>query len=153
MNTLPPMYHALVGIPAWNAIDVFDGSRWLSDTSQGYQLQEYRQVIDMRTGAARTSYSWSSGTTQTKVELETFVSRADQHLAGTKLVLTPEEDWAASGAFCACWLASSETPCAGTADTSRAGVGAGVAMVPRSDSGPVPCGRARSCRCPAVHDV
>ncbi len=81
----------LVGIPAWNAIDVFDGSRWLSDTSQGYQLQEYRQVIDMRTGAARTSYSWKSGTTQTKVELETFVSRADQHLAGTKLVLTPRK--------------------------------------------------------------
>jgi protein-glucosylgalactosylhydroxylysine glucosidase len=46
-------------------------------------------VVDMRTGTARTSYEWASGARRTGVAVETFVSRADSHLAGVRLDLTP----------------------------------------------------------------
>ena len=44
----------IAAAPAWNAIDVFDGERWLSAVSPS-AFGVYRQVIDMRTGIARTS--------------------------------------------------------------------------------------------------
>jgi len=48
--------------PAWNAIDVFDGTRWLSTVAlSDSTLREYDQSIDMRTGVARTSYDWIDG--------------------------------------------------------------------------------------------
>jgi protein-glucosylgalactosylhydroxylysine glucosidase len=81
----------MVGIPAWNAIDVFDGDHWLGDSAQPDDLRDYRQVIDMHTGTARTSYMWRNGDKQTAVETETFVSRADVRLAGTKITVSPKQ--------------------------------------------------------------
>jgi trehalose/maltose hydrolase-like predicted phosphorylase len=43
----------------------------------------------MRTGTARTTYEWVNGTRSVIVLVETFVSRADPHLAATRLTLTP----------------------------------------------------------------
>ena len=147
MNTLRTDVPRIAGIPAWNAIDVFDGSRWLSDSSQGDQLREYRQVIDMRTGAARTSYSWSSGTRQTKVESETFVSRADQHLAGTKLVLTPREAGRLRVRFALAGWPPPKRLALAQLTRAEPDWRPAVHVVPGSDSRPVPCGGARSCRC------
>jgi trehalose/maltose hydrolase-like predicted phosphorylase len=78
--------------PAWNAIALFDGARWLdsTDIAKG-ALRDYQQVVDMRSGTARTSYEWVSGSRRTGVLVETFVSRADSHLAATQLDLTPRE--------------------------------------------------------------
>jgi protein-glucosylgalactosylhydroxylysine glucosidase len=80
----------IAAVPAWNAIGVHDGSRWL-DTSAiaAGAVRRYRQVLDMRTGTARTAYDWVNGTRRTTVAVETFVSRADSHLAAIRLDITP----------------------------------------------------------------
>ncbi|HJR51021.1 MAG TPA: hypothetical protein VJ794_07945, partial [Gemmatimonadales bacterium] len=79
----------IAAVPAWTAIAVFDGERWLDSTAAAGAVRSYRQVVDMRTGTARTSYEWASGSRRTKVAVETFVSRADSHLAAVRLDLTP----------------------------------------------------------------
>ncbi|MGI8818433.1 MAG: hypothetical protein ACR2HW_04755 [Gemmatimonadales bacterium] len=81
----------IVAIPAWNAIGVFDGNRWIEmkqppDTA----LRAYRQLVDMRTGLARTSYTWLNGSRSTSLRVETLVSRADPTLTATRLDLTPQ---------------------------------------------------------------
>jgi trehalose/maltose hydrolase-like predicted phosphorylase len=79
----------LTAVPAWTAIAVFDGERWLDSAAAASAVRGYRQVVDMRTGTARTSYEWASGARRTGVAVETFVSRADSHLAAVRLDLTP----------------------------------------------------------------
>jgi trehalose/maltose hydrolase-like predicted phosphorylase len=79
----------IVALPAWNAIAVSNGERWLDTAAVPGALRGYRQVIDMRTGTARTSYDWVDGTRRTTVSVETFVSRADSHVAATRVSLTP----------------------------------------------------------------
>ncbi|MEO8089387.1 MAG: hypothetical protein ABI703_03720 [Gemmatimonadales bacterium] len=81
----------IVAIPAWNAIGVFDGNRWIEmKPAPDSALRSYRQLIDMRTGTARTSYAWINGGRSTSVRIETFVSRADPHLTAIRLDLTPQ---------------------------------------------------------------
>jgi trehalose/maltose hydrolase-like predicted phosphorylase len=82
----------IVAIPAWNAISVFDGDRWLDgETQPDGATHGYRQTVDMRTATARTSYEWSHGTRRTSVRVETFVSRADPHPAAVRLELIPRQ--------------------------------------------------------------
>jgi trehalose/maltose hydrolase-like predicted phosphorylase len=77
-------------VPAWNAVAIFDGERWLDSTAiASGTVREYRQVVDMRTGTASTRYDWVNGGRRTSVAVETFVSRADSHLAAIRLDLTP----------------------------------------------------------------
>lgn len=81
----------IAAAPAWNAIDVFDGERWLGAVSpSAHTLGAYRQVIDMRSGTARTSYEWSDGSRRTSVRVETFISRADPYQAAIQLALVPQ---------------------------------------------------------------
>ncbi len=81
----------ITSAPAWNAIDVFDGERWLGTTTPAVSaISDYRQSIDMRNGIARTSYQWSNGSRRTTVRTETFISRADPSQAGIRLVLVPQ---------------------------------------------------------------
>ena len=80
----------IAAVPAWNAIDVFDGERWLGGKPPADgSVAGYRQAIDMRTGTAVTSYDRVDGRRRTSVRVETFVSRADPHLAAIRLDLTP----------------------------------------------------------------
>ena len=81
----------IAAVPAWNGIEVFDGERWLPATpAADGSVAGYRQAIDMRTGTAVTSYDWVDGARRTSVRVETFISRADPHLAATRLALTPD---------------------------------------------------------------
>ena len=81
----------IVAIPAWNATAVFDGNRWIDmKPAPDSALRSYRQLVDMRTGTARTSYTWVNGGRSTSVRIETFVSRADPNLAAMRLDLTPQ---------------------------------------------------------------
>ena len=81
----------IVAIPAWNATAVFDGNRWIDmKPAPDSALRSYRQLVDMRTGTARTSYAWVNGGRSTSVRIETFVSRADPTLTATRLDLTPQ---------------------------------------------------------------
>jgi trehalose/maltose hydrolase-like predicted phosphorylase len=80
----------IVAVPAWNAIAVFDGARWLDSSRARESVRGYKQTIDMRTGTARTVYEWTSSSRTTSVLAETFVSRAQPHLAAVRLELTPK---------------------------------------------------------------
>jgi trehalose/maltose hydrolase-like predicted phosphorylase len=98
----------IAAVPVWNAIAVFDGDRWLEATRlpdsavhgnrwveaippPASSLPGYRQVVDMRSGTARTKYDWVNGRRRTGVRVEAFVSRADPHLAALRLELTPQQ--------------------------------------------------------------
>ncbi len=62
----------IAALPAWNAIAIFDGDRWLDSTAiASGAIREYRQVLDMRSGTARTSYDWVNGARRTSVRIET----------------------------------------------------------------------------------
>jgi trehalose/maltose hydrolase-like predicted phosphorylase len=80
----------IVSIPAWNAVSVYDGTRWLGGEApnQG-SISEYRQVLDMRSGVARTSYFWGSGSHRIAIQSQMFVSRADPAVAVLRVDLTP----------------------------------------------------------------
>jgi len=81
----------IVVIPAWNAIGVFDGNRWIEmKSAPDSAVRSYRQMVDMRTGIARTSYAWLNGSRSTSVRVETFVSRANPSLTAVRLELTPQ---------------------------------------------------------------
>ena len=83
----------IVAVPAGNALSVHDGRGWLeSERSSDPSIQEYRQVLDMRTGTVRTSYAWMDGGRRIAVSAETFVSRADPSLVVTRLDLTPQQE-------------------------------------------------------------
>ena len=80
----------ITAVPAWNAIGIFDGERWLDTTFiAAGAVHDYQQTLDMRTGTARTRYDWVNGTRRTTVGVAAFVSRADSHLAAIRLDLRP----------------------------------------------------------------
>lgn len=82
----------IAAVPVWNGIAVFDGDRWLDSAAPpDSSIRGYRQVIDMRSGTARTSYEWMDGPRRTDMQVETFVSRADPRLAAIRLELRPSE--------------------------------------------------------------
>ena len=81
----------IVAVPAWNAIAVFDGEQWIEPkTPVGASVSAYRQVLDMKTGAARTSYHWANRTRLMSVRVETFISRAQPGIAGIRLDLAAQ---------------------------------------------------------------
>jgi trehalose/maltose hydrolase-like predicted phosphorylase len=81
----------IVTIPAWNAIQVSNGSSWLdSSAARKGEVDAYSQVLDMRSGTARTSYEWVNGSKRVSVQVQTFASRADPGLAVLRLDLAPQ---------------------------------------------------------------
>ena len=81
----------IVAPPVWSDISVFDGDRWLSENAPpNTAILDYRQVLDLRTGSAHTSYQWADGAQRIDVKVETFVSRAQPDLAAVRLFLTPQ---------------------------------------------------------------
>ncbi|HXL06785.1 MAG TPA: hypothetical protein VN964_07650, partial [Gemmatimonadales bacterium] len=81
----------IAALPAWNELDVSDGDGWLNDTPPDTSaLQGYRQTLDLYDGTLSTSYEWVHGAKRTAVEVTTFVSRADAHLAVIRLRLVPQ---------------------------------------------------------------
>jgi trehalose/maltose hydrolase-like predicted phosphorylase len=80
----------IVGLPSFAVIGIHDGNRWLDPDSSGDRsIERYSQAVDMRTGAARTSYDWIDGDRRTSLDVESFVSRADSRLAALRLRVTP----------------------------------------------------------------
>src|SRR5436853_5442923 len=80
----------IAALPAWNEIDVSDGDGWLNDVAPDTTvLQAYRQTLDLYDGTLRTTYDWVHGAKRTTIEITTFVSRADPHLAVVRLQLVP----------------------------------------------------------------
>lgn len=78
-------------LPGWMEVDYHNGVEWLnavevSDTT----FRNYVQTLDLHGGVLRTRYDWASGGKATRVEVTTFVSQADFHLAATQITLTPQ---------------------------------------------------------------
>jgi trehalose/maltose hydrolase-like predicted phosphorylase len=81
----------IVSLPAWNAIEVFDGKRWLTPrAAHDSSISAYRQVLDLRSGTVRTSYHWTDGPMIMSVRVETFISRAEPGLSAIRLTLAPQ---------------------------------------------------------------
>lgn len=81
----------IAALPAWNAIDLFDGSQWLGAASADSAIQSYEQVLDMQSGTVDTRYDWVNGPRRTSVQVASFVSRADPNLAAMRLSVTPHQ--------------------------------------------------------------
>jgi protein-glucosylgalactosylhydroxylysine glucosidase len=82
----------IVAIPAWTAIDIFDGKEWIGPTPRADSaVRKYHQTVDMRSGTARTAYEWVNDARRTLVRVEAFVSRASPHLTAIRLDLTPQQ--------------------------------------------------------------
>jgi trehalose/maltose hydrolase-like predicted phosphorylase len=82
----------IVAAPTWNAIGVSAGDSWLGEKAPpNTAILDYHQVLDLRTGIARTDYRWVNGGRRVAVVVEAFVSRAEPDLAAIRLVLTPEQ--------------------------------------------------------------
>ena len=82
----------IVGLPAWNAVGIFDGARWIElDRAPAGAVRGYRQTVDMRTGAALTTFAWDAGAAQFTARVETVLSRAEPSLAAVRLELVPSE--------------------------------------------------------------
>jgi trehalose/maltose hydrolase-like predicted phosphorylase len=79
----------IVAPPAWNAVALADGDRWLEPGRDS--IGSYRQTIDMATATATTQYEWVAGSRRTTVRLETFISRAGPRLGALRLQLTPAQ--------------------------------------------------------------
>jgi trehalose/maltose hydrolase-like predicted phosphorylase len=77
-------------LPAWNGIDLHNGENWLSKiTPSSTNISPYHQRIDMYRGILQTRYQWREGKKITEVDVESFVSRSNPHLAAMKLTVTP----------------------------------------------------------------
>src|SRR5829696_197079 len=82
----------IVLIPAWNATAIHDGQKWIRVGAEpSRSVRAYRQVVDMRSGTARTTYDWVNGSRQMGVKVETFVSRADGRVGATRVGITPHQ--------------------------------------------------------------
>jgi hypothetical protein len=78
-------------MPAWSEIDYRNGTAWLNaGPVREAEFTGYRQTLDMRGGTLATAYTWRTGAKPTRVEVITFASQTDPHLAATRLTLTPE---------------------------------------------------------------
>jgi trehalose/maltose hydrolase-like predicted phosphorylase len=80
-------------IPGWSEIDYNAGAGWLNSTRLDPGIfAGYSQVLDMRDGTLSTRYRFTYANRSTDVEVTTFVSQADPHLAATRFTITPRFD-------------------------------------------------------------
>lgn len=81
----------IVSLPAWNTIQVSNGDAWLDSTAvDKNEIDAYRQVLDMRSGTARTSYHWVNGGKRMSVRVQMFASRDAPDLTAFRIVLAPQ---------------------------------------------------------------
>jgi trehalose/maltose hydrolase-like predicted phosphorylase len=80
----------IASAPAWNEIDIFNGSHWLN--SQSGRVENYDQTLDMYDGVLRTRYIWAQDKRRIGVQVEEFVSRDRAYAAAIRAVITPEFD-------------------------------------------------------------
>ena len=73
-------------LPAWNAVDIFNGTNWLNRTTS---VNRYHQTLDMYEGTLRTEYDWRDGDREIGVVVEAFISRAEPNVGVIHLEVTP----------------------------------------------------------------
>ncbi len=80
----------IASAPAWNEVDVYNGSHWLNALNSSATIDDYRQTLDMYNGILRTSYVWVDGNKKLQIHVEQFVSRNHAELAAARVTITPE---------------------------------------------------------------
>jgi protein-glucosylgalactosylhydroxylysine glucosidase len=81
----------IVTLPSFHSIGVSNGQAWLDSSAvDRKEIDAYRQVVDMRSGTARTSYHWVNRGKRMSVRVQTLVSRADPRLVALRLDLAPQ---------------------------------------------------------------
>lgn len=80
----------IASAPAWNEIDIYNGSHWLNAETSLATIENYDQVLDMHDGVLRTSYVWAQDGRRIAVRVEEFVSRDRDYSGAMRVVLTPE---------------------------------------------------------------
>lgn len=85
-------------VPGWTEIDYSTGDSkaghfWMNQVRLDPDVfADYRQTLDMRAATLTTNYRYDDHGRKTRVEVVTFVSQASQHLAATRLSITPDFD-------------------------------------------------------------
>jgi trehalose/maltose hydrolase-like predicted phosphorylase len=80
-------------IPGWSEVDYNPGGGWLNATRLDKKIfADYSQTLDMHDGTLTTRYRFDYANKQTDVQVVTFVSQADPHLAATQISITPQFD-------------------------------------------------------------
>lgn len=80
-------------IPGWSEIDYNQGGGWLNSTRLAKEIfTDYAQTLDMHDGTLSTRYRFVYANKSTDVKVSTFVSQDAQHLAATRLSITPQFD-------------------------------------------------------------
>ncbi|RDS85234.1 glycosyl hydrolase family 95 catalytic domain-containing protein [Dyella psychrodurans] len=80
-------------IPGWSEIDYNPGGGWINSTRLDSKIfADYSQTLDMHDGTLTTRYRFDYANKSTDVQVVTFVSQADAHLAATQISITPHFD-------------------------------------------------------------
>jgi protein-glucosylgalactosylhydroxylysine glucosidase len=80
-------------IPGWSEIDYNPGGGWINSTRLDSKIfADYSQTLDMHDGTLTTRYRFDYANKSTDVQVVTFVSQADNHLAATQISITPQFD-------------------------------------------------------------
>ena len=78
-------------LPAWNAVDYYDGQNWLDSVEiTNSNFSNYKQILNMFDGVLKTEYTWQDNRQSTSIKTETFISRSNKNLAVVKFQITPQ---------------------------------------------------------------
>lgn len=90
----------IASLPAWDAVNFFDGHVWLNDVQPTKTaIADYRQVLDMYNATLTTAYRWNDGKRAASISIVSFVSRNNPNLAATAFTLTTHYAGAAKISF------------------------------------------------------
>lgn len=80
----------IVSAPAWNTIEIYNGTHWLNSEAAAPPVEGYDQTLDMYDGVLRTRYVWAQDNRRLTVRAEEFVSRDRSDSAAVRVTITPE---------------------------------------------------------------
>ena len=86
----PSDHYRMAQLPTWNAVEVAVGGDTLSAAFARGEIREYAQTLDMGTASLYTRYAVCIAGTWVRVEVESWLSRADRFLAFQAITLAAE---------------------------------------------------------------
>ncbi len=93
VDLTPSDLHRMALLPTWNAIGLrVPGGPSLEESFVAGRHTAYRQQLDTATATLRTQYTVDLGGRRVRVETESWLSRADRHLAVVRVRLTADVD-------------------------------------------------------------
>ena len=79
----------IAALPAWNQIDLFTGTSWLSNENKKFEhISSFNQQINMFNGELSTSYIYNNNNKPVDVNVISIISRSEKNLAVIKFTIT-----------------------------------------------------------------